>query len=538
MSSSRTLQSRVLALTGAGVFIAAAALSLLSRESLLALESRIGVERQNVARLAAGVLARDLVADLEVLQTIVSAPRLQGPDAEDAVWVRELAAASRGLRVGDGICRTGAAGAALHCGMNSLVTRIANPRLIVALREAISTRRAVVSPFVTQPDGTRDAIAVVPFPGTDQRGGAIVEVISGTGSAVQRLFTAENGLSLAVAVPPDDAAVTAVAGTPWLVSMTEPADVVNIIGRFRRRSLWFAPSLAALALVLAWGVVVSVRRPLAALIGSAERIAAGNLRDPVPGGSDEIGRLGTALENMRVRLKASIEDVERANAVLERRVEERTSQLQRLLGKIISAQEDERRRVARELHDETSQVLTALGMALHSPDAMAPDRIQETQALVERMHDGLHRLIMNLRPSTIDDLGLGAAIEALASSQLRCAGVSVRCELGDLRERRVDPAIEIAIFRAVQEAVLNIVRHSGASAVVIEGGLRSGRLWIEIEDDGRGFDQASIAPNDSSLRGVGLIGMRERVEMLGGRFTVDSAPGQGTRVHIDVRVTP
>ena len=536
MSSTRTLKSRVLALTGAGVFVSAAALSLLSRNSLLALGSRVGVERQNTARLAAGVLARDLVADFEVLQTVVGEPRLQEPKTEAAVWDRELAAAGRALRVGDGVCRADGTGAALYCGMNPLMTRVANPRFALAIREAIATRQAVVSPFVMQPDGTRDATAIVPLPGTDPRGGAIVEVISCTGSAVRRLFTSENGLSLASTASSRAATLTPIAGTPWLVSAAEPADVVDTIGAFRRRSLWSAPSLAALALLLAWGLVGSVRSPLAALTSSAERIAAGNLRDPVPGGDDEIGRLGTALENMRVRLKASIEDVERANAILERRVDERTSQLQRLLGKIISAQEDERRRIARELHDETSQVLTALGMALHLPGAMTPDRIRDTQALVERMHDGLHGLIVNLRPSVIDDLGLGAAIDALATSNLRRAGVTVCCELGELRDHRVDPTIEITIFRVVQEAVLNIVRHARASAVVIEGGLTNGRLWIDIEDDGSGFDPASIGPADLSLRGVGLIGMRERVEMLGGTFRIDSAAAKGTRVHLDVGV--
>jgi signal transduction histidine kinase len=222
--------------------------------------------------------------------------------------------------------------------------------------------------------------------------------------------------------------------------------------------------------------------------------------------------------------------------VLERRVAERTSQLQRLLGTVISVQEDERRRVARELHDETSQVLTALGMALHPPETMTLERVADLQRLVDRMHDGLHRLIVNLRPSVIDDLGLGAAVAALADSQLRRAGLNVRCELGDLQERRVNAAVEIAVFRVIQEAVVNVVRHSGASTVVIEGDLEGGRLWIEVEDDGRGFDPASISPDDRTLRGVGLIGMRERVEMLGGRLEIDSAPGHGTRVRIDVTV--
>jgi len=535
MSSSLTLQSRVLALTGAGVFIAAAALSLLSRQSLLTLEARIRAEQQTVARVAASVLARDLVADLEVLQSVVSAPDLQMTNVDRNVWIRELAASSRALRLGDGICRTDTTGAAVYCPLETLRSRVTNPLLVTSIRDAISTRRPVVSSFVVQPNGRMDAAAAIPMPGTDPRGGAVVEVISASGPAVQQLFSSENGLAF-VNRAAADAPAAAVPGTPWSVTSAEAPDVEETIGAFRRRSLWFAPSVAALALMLAWGLVLSVRRSLAALTASAERIAAGNLHEPVPGGSDEIGRLGTALDNMRLRLDASIEDVERANAVLERRVEQRTSQLQRLLGKIISAQEDERRRVARELHDETSQVLSALGMALHPAGAMTLERVNELHALVDRMHDGLHRLIVNLRPSVIDDLGLGAAIETLASSQLRRAGLNVRCDLGDLEGRRVDPAIEIAIFRVVQEAILNIVRHSGASTVIIEGGLTSGRLWIEIEDDGRGFDPGSISPDDRTLRGIGLIGMRERVEMLGGKLTIDSAPGEGTRVHVDVVV--
>lgn len=530
-----TLQSRVLALTGAGVFIAAATLSVLSRESLLVLEARVHAERQSVARVASTVLARDLVRDLEVLQGVVSAADLQQTDTDGAMWTRELAAASRTLRLGHGICRTDAEAAPVDCASDQLARRIANPMLAASIREAISTRRPVVSRFAVQPDSALEAVAAVPMPGTDPRGGAVVELIPLAGPTVRDLLSSGNGLTVATA-PATNREVARVAGTPWSVSPAEAADVAETIASFRRRSLWFAPSVAALASLLAWGLVMSVRRPLAELTAAAERIAAGNLRDPVRGGADEIGRLGTALDNMRVRLEASIEDVERANAILERRVEERTSQLQRLLGKVISAQEDERRRVARELHDETSQLLTALGMALHPAGPLSPERAKELQGLVDRMHDGLHRLIVNLRPSVIDDLGLGAAVEALADSQLRRAGLAVRCELGDLQDRRIDPAIEIALFRVVQEAVLNIVRHSGATAAVIEGGLTSGRLWIEVEDDGRGFDPASIPPDDDTLRGIGLIGMRERVELLGGRLTIDSAPGQGTRVRVDVRV--
>jgi signal transduction histidine kinase len=299
--------------------------------------------------------------------------------------------------------------------------------------------------------------------------------------------------------------------------------------------LWFAPSLAALAALMAWGIVLSVQRPLLALTRAAERIAAGDLSAPIRGGDDEIGRLGTALEHMRRQLKHSIHATARANADLERRVEERTTELQRLLGKLISAQEDERRRVARELHDETSQVLTGLGLALHAAGASnEPGAVRALQPLVDRLHDGLHSLIANLRPPALDDLGLAVAIEGLADTQLRRAGIAVRSELAELEDSRVDPDVEIALFRIVQEAILNIVRHSGATTVLLQGGMTERGLWIDIEDDGVGFDPAAVRRDDKTLCGIGLLGMRERADLLGGRLTIESAPAQGTRVRIEV----
>jgi signal transduction histidine kinase len=193
--------------------------------------------------------------------------------------------------------------------------------------------------------------------------------------------------------------------------------------------------------------------------------------------------------------------------------------------KLISAQEEERRRVARELHDETSQILTALGLALHAG--------ADPGELIERLHGGVHRLIVNLRPPALDDLGLAAAIEGLAESELRRAGIAARAELVELQDARLDPAMEIAIFRIVQESILNIVRHAGATTVLLQGGLTADGLWIEIEDDGAGFDPANVKADTGTLRGIGILGMRERAELLGGRLTIDSAPGQGTRIRID-----
>jgi signal transduction histidine kinase len=332
-----------------------------------------------------------------------------------------------------------------------------------------------------------------------------------------------------------------VAGTPWTVTMIEPAS--DEIATFRRRSLWLAPSLAAFAVLMAWGIVLSVQRPVRTLTTAAERIASGDLSQPIASGDDEIGRLGAALEHMRAQLRRSIESVEQANAILERRVRERTGQLVRVLRTVISAQEDERRRVARELHDETSQLVAAMAMALHgAATAPAPSLVADLRMLLDRMHDGLHRIIVNLRPTVLDDLGLAAAIEWLAEHQLRRAGIVARCELGELQDCRADTEVEIALFRVVQEAITNIVRHADASAVLIQGGTTAplpelaNRIWVEIEDDGVGFEPNSMSADADTLRGVGLLGMRERMELIGGQLQIESAPGEGTRIRIEAPV--
>jgi signal transduction histidine kinase len=109
----------------------------------------------------------------------------------------------------------------------------------------------------------------------------------------------------------------------------------------------------------------------------------------------------------------------------------------------------------------------------------------------------------------------------------------VRCELTGL-ERRLPPQVETTVFRAVQEAVHNIERHADAATAVIQTTAKDGRLWIEVEDDGAGFDAGAFTVPDGDGRGWGLLGMRERVELLGGSMRVDSAPGQGTRVELQV----
>ncbi len=144
----------------------------------------------------------------------------------------------------------------------------------------------------------------------------------------------------------------------------------------------------------------------------------------------------------------------------------------------------------------------------------------------------MHRLIHDLRPSVLDDLGLQSALEWCADRTLRSKGVAVRCEFSGL-EQRLPWELETAIFRAAQEALTNVARHSGAETVLLQAQVRDGALTLEVEDDGHGFDPASVPPPRTSTRGLGLMGMRERVEVFGGTLVVDSEPGQGTRVRLD-----
>ena len=534
----RSLRSRVLALAGVGVFAAGAALSLLSRQSLLALGASVDREQARAAAFASIAIARDMLADLETLQGAVSAPGLIGVGTANRGRETAVATARRALRLANAVCFTDADGAPVTCDPPDARVRFLNPPLMTAVRGAVSSGRPVVTPFVRAVDGGDEAAAIVPLP---DGAGAAIAAIRSSGPRVRGLLPRGSGGVLGPAPAgdgspsaPDTRSATApVSGTPWSVTISEPAS--GEIEAFRRRSLWLAPAAVGLAVLLAWGVVLSVQRPVSALVRSAERIASGDLSERIPAGQDEIGRLAAALEHMRVQLRRSIDAAEEANAVLERRVEARTAQVVRMLRSLITAQEDERRRVARELHDDTSQLVAALAMAIDAGIARTapPPRLTDLKVLVDRMHDGLHRVIVNLRPSVLDDLGLGAAIEWLAAHELRRAGVAVRCELGELQECRADPTIEIAVFRVVQESIANIVRHARATSVLIQGGRSVTGLWIEIEDDGVGFEPQAIRRDSDSLRGIGLLGMQERVDLIGGALRVDSAPGEGTRVRID-----
>jgi two-component system sensor histidine kinase UhpB len=203
----------------------------------------------------------------------------------------------------------------------------------------------------------------------------------------------------------------------------------------------------------------------------------------------------------------------------------------------VRAQEDERARIARELHDETSQVLTAFSLNLATLRTVDHDR-PEVQKIVERLQDlskqmsqGLYRLVHDLRPAQLDDLGLVSALEYLRDDSAP-AGLDVLINIQG-KARRLDSVIETVLFRVAQEALHNVTRHAHVQQARIELVYRSQEITLRIEDAGQGFNPVQ---SFSPPRGWGLAGMRERVESVGGQLILESEPGKGTVVEVAVPV--
>jgi two-component system, NarL family, sensor histidine kinase DevS len=197
------------------------------------------------------------------------------------------------------------------------------------------------------------------------------------------------------------------------------------------------------------------------------------------------------------------------------------------LQRVVSAQEQERRRLARELHDETGQALTSILLGLHTiEEAEGAEEMKaavgDVRELVRSTLQDVRELAVELRPKALDDFGLVAALERLTSSFQEQTGISLAFQ-STLGPDRLLPEVETALYRIVQESLTNIVKHSRAAGVSILVGRKDGAASVVVEDDGIGFD-----PARTREEGLGLIGMRERVALLGGRLTIESRPGAGT----------
>lgn len=211
-----------------------------------------------------------------------------------------------------------------------------------------------------------------------------------------------------------------------------------------------------------------------------------------------------------------------------------------LLRDIITTQEEERKRIARELHDETGQALTALRLCLErlalAPASGAEEfkaRLAQPLSLCQQAEEEVDKLIFDLRPALLDDLGLLEAVKYYAETRLRAAGIEVSFRITG-KERRPESEREAALFRVIQESITNIVKHAHAKSVVIHLQFQSGQLVALVEDDGCGFETRQAMSPRNSRQGLGLIGMRERMGLAGGSLGITSKSGVGTCVKATV----
>jgi signal transduction histidine kinase len=341
---------------------------------------------------------------------------------------------------------------------------------------------------------------------------------------------------------------------PWGVVLEKERDeILELPWAMGRRLLIASGAAILVAAGLIWGFSRQLINPIQRLASVAERFGSGDLEAEIPVmRQDEIGKLAQNFETMRRQLKHSMDEVNQWNQELEQRVQARTTELEKLyqqlrlrdeergdlLGKIITAQEEERRRIARELHDDINQTLTGLAMNLRSIEnliASDPDTArkeleslrQSTRGTVENVR----RLILDLRPSLLDDLGLVPAISWYVENYLAPAGIEAKLEVTGM-EKRLPSSQEIALFRVVQEALTNIVKHARARTARICLKFAPSAIVGDIEDDGAGFSISEVRHGRSE--GMGLLGMVERIELTKGKMKIESEPGKGTRLHFEI----
>ena len=276
----------------------------------------------------------------------------------------------------------------------------------------------------------------------------------------------------------------------------------------------FAVLVAALmAMVLLNGWLLRRRfAPLEELIAATERVDFGgpDIRAQIPTANvEEVVRLHQAFDRMLGRLEA--ERARTATAVLQ-------------------AQEAERARLARDLHDEANQALTGVLLRLEATAQHAPaelrDELRETQGVATSAMGELVRLARELRPIVLDDLGLGAALRTQVAEFGRRAGVDASLSLPACGVEDLGADEQLVVYRIVQEGLSNVARHSGARNVRVDVERLSGGTVVRLADDGAGFTPSVAVP------GLGIKGMRERAVLAGGRFYVDSAPGHGTTIEL------
>lgn len=270
-------------------------------------------------------------------------------------------------------------------------------------------------------------------------------------------------------------------------------------------------------------------RPILNLVAATERVGRGDYSPRVQRwADDEIGDLAEAFNIMVAQL---------AQAETERAERERLRQF--YLKRVIQAQEEERKRLARELHDETGQALASLMVGLRTVEEVitseeAHQRLQDLRQVLSATLERVRHLAFELRPSALDDLGLVAALRRYAHQHQERFGITTEFQAVGLDGQRLPPEVETTVYRIVQEAMTNAARHASCTHISVLLQLHHQQLSVIVEDDGCGFDVQRVFSQEAGRSKLGLYGMRERAELIGGHLDIESELGAGTTVYLRV----
>ncbi len=343
---------------------------------------------------------------------------------------------------------------------------------------------------------------------------------------IQRIRT-EEGMIIDIAVPMTLRGIGLVR-----VGMTEK-NINAFLAKTTVKLLGDSLVVLAISLLAVYFITRLVTRPILELSKAAQAMAQGNFNQAmvaIDSGTGEVDQLSGAFNTMVEKIQASKKETEL--------LEEKRKQL---LAKILTVQEEERKRIARELHDETGQSLTAMSLELSLIDSAGTaqeikQRTDNLRDFINTVMKSLRELIWELRPVSLDDLGLEAAIKRHIVDHLVKLGRHADLQVHNIAELKLPSAVATTIYRIVQEAVTNIIKHGNARniSVVLE---RSGENFLVIiEDDGVGFDVDEVMKSALAQEKFGLFGMEERAVLIGGQLTIESEPYVGTTIYLKIPI--
>ncbi len=215
-----------------------------------------------------------------------------------------------------------------------------------------------------------------------------------------------------------------------------------------------------------------------------------------------------------------------------------------LLSKVLASGEEERKKVAREIHDEVNQLLLSARLKLEELERTFPDnvgaireKLQSVKLHINQVFDALQRISLSLRPPVLDELGLPEALDWYIQNLTNEAGLPITLYVKGLRNRRPAPVIEMELFRISQEALSNVIKHARATSARVELRFNKLQLVLRIEDNGEGFNPRAYLGTADAIKSLGLLGMQERAEICGGSFEIDSAPESGTRITVKIPIS-